>query len=355
MPPIDTTARNQNTARVVLGLLLLAAGVYTLYSFLHALAWAGILAIAVYPLYQRAERRFGTGHKLLPLAFTLGAVLMVVVPLALGATQATREARTALRFVTIARADGVARPEWLATLPLVSTQATAWWDANLLHPEDARRLLGSVDRAGFMSFSRGLGGQVAHQVVILAFTLVTLFFLFKDGPALAHTALWATERLFGPGGVRVARQMVASIHGTVDGLVLVGLGVGALLGVGYWVAGVPHPVLLGALTALAALIPLGAPVVLGVAAIIAVAQEHTLAAAVLFGVGMVIIFIADHAVRPALIGGATKLPFLWVLLGILGGVETFGLLGLFLGPAIMAALILLWREWTGDATRDVQA
>jgi predicted PurR-regulated permease PerM len=58
-------------------------------------------------------------------------------------------------------------------------------------------------------------------------------------------------------------------------------------------------------------------------------------------------FVADHFVRPVLIGGATKLPFLWVLFGILGGVASWGLLGLFLGPAIMAALIMLWREWTG--------
>ena len=58
-------------------------------------------------------------------------------------------------------------------------------------------------------------------------------------------------------------------------------------------------------------------------------------------------FVADHFIRPVLIGGATQLPFLWVLLGILGGVEGFGLLGLFLGPAIMAVLILLWREWAG--------
>jgi predicted PurR-regulated permease PerM len=65
--------------------------------------------------------------------------------------------------------------------------------------------------------------------------------------------------------------------------------------------------------------------------------------------GFATTFAADHFVRPALIGGATRLPFIWVLLGILGGVETWGLLGLFLGPAIMAALILLWREWVGDA------
>jgi predicted PurR-regulated permease PerM len=56
-------------------------------------------------------------------------------------------------------------------------------------------------------------------------------------------------------------------------------------------------------------------------------------------------FATDHFVRPVLIGGATKLPFLWVLLGILGGLEVWGLLGLFLGPAIMAALMLLWRDW----------
>jgi predicted PurR-regulated permease PerM len=63
----------------------------------------------------------------------------------------------------------------------------------------------------------------------------------------------------------------------------------------------------------------------------------------------VITFLADHFVRPVLIGSATKLPFIWVLFGILGGVTTWGLLGLFLGPAIMAALILLWREWTETA------
>jgi predicted PurR-regulated permease PerM len=59
-----------------------------------------------------------------------------------------------------------------------------------------------------------------------------------------------------------------------------------------------------------------------------------------------VIFVADHFIRPVLIGGAARLPFLLVLLGLLGGLETFGFLGLFLGPAVMAALIALWRDWT---------
>lgn len=357
MPPVTDaplSPANQRIARIILGLALLAAGLYTLSEFLHALAWAGILAIATWPLFARAERRFGTSHILLPLLFTFGAVLIVVIPLALVATQVGHEARVGLHFIGNARESGVPVPEWLPTLPLFATQVTAWWDANLTHPEDARRLLASFDRSSLLGLSRGLGGAVVHQAVILAFTLVTLFFLFKSGRSLAAKSLWVTEQLFGPGGVRVTTQIVASIHGTVDGMVLVGLGVGTLLGAGYWAAGVPHPVLFGALTAGAALVPMGAPVVLAITAAIALVQGHTLAAALLFGVGMAVVFIADHAVRPALIGGATKLPFLWVLLGILGGIETFGLLGLFLGPAIMAALILLWREWTGDATPSVQ-
>ena len=67
----------------------------------------------------------------------------------------------------------------------------------------------------------------------------------------------------------------------------------------------------------------------------------------MFAVGAVVVFIADHFVRPVLIGEATRLPFLWVLLGILGGIEAWGLIGLVLGPALMAGLMLLWREWTG--------
>jgi predicted PurR-regulated permease PerM len=79
-----------------------------------------------------------------------------------------------------------------------------------------------------------------------------------------------------------------------------------------------------------------------------VAQGSFVWAIVVFCTGMAVTLTADHFVRPVLIGGTTKLPFIWVLLGILGGVEAWGLIGLFIGPAIMAALILLWREWAGE-------
>ena len=135
--------------------------------------------------------------------------------------------------------------------------------------------------------------------------------------------------------------------GTVNGLVLVGLGEGVILGVAYAVAGVPHPTLFGLLTALLAMVPFGAPLAFIVAALVLAGSSKLIAAAVIVGLGFIVSFAADHFVRPVLIGGATRLPFIWVLLGILGGVESWGLVGLFMGPAIMAALVLLWREWIG--------
>ncbi len=112
--------------------------------------------------------------------------------------------------------------------------------------------------------------------------MLTLFFLFRDGAGLTDQMLTASRRAFGPNGERVGRQMVASVRGTVDGLVLVGLGEGVLLGIAYAVAGVPHPALFGALTAVAAMIPFGAPVVFAVAALLLLAQGSTTAAIAVF-------------------------------------------------------------------------
>ncbi len=352
----DRTQSGQQIARVALAICLTALGLYVLEGFLRALVWAVVLAIATWPLYVRTQRRFGVGRHniLLPLLFTTAVTLLFVIPLALVAVQLGHEARLLAAMVVDVRAHGMAAPDWLTRLPVGAARATAWWDANLRDPAEAQALLGRVDREQVMQVSRQFGTELAHRGMLFAFTLATLFFLFRDGATLVAQMRVASRRLFGPNGERLGAQVIASVHGTVDGLVLVGLGIGAVLGIGYWLAGAPHPVLLGALTAVAATIPLGSMIVLAAASLLVLATGTAVKAAVLLAAGVVVIFVADHAVRPALIGGSTRLPFLWVLLGILGGVETFGLLGLFVGPAIMAALILLWREWTGNAHDDAQ-
>jgi predicted PurR-regulated permease PerM len=348
--PHETSAEGSSRAQIIaqallaIGLTLL--GLWTLRGFLPALVWAGILAIAVWPLYQRACRRWPPGRHniLLPACFTLAIALVFIVPLVLAAVQAAREAHGVLAYLDTARSNGIPPPDWLGHLPIGSQEATSWWNDNLASPEAATNLLRRARHADVVSNGRSLGMAIVHRVVLFAFTLLTLFFLYRDGEWLAKQTIQAAERVIGPSGERLGMQMVRSIRGTLDGLVLVGLGEGAVLGVGYAIAGAPHAALLGALTAVAAMIPFGAPLLfLSVSALLA-AQGSIVAAISIAALGFVVLFIADHFLRPIMIGGATKLPFLWVLLGILGGVETFGLLGLFLGPAIMAALVLLWQE-----------
>ena len=170
----------------------------------------------------------------------------------------------------------------------------------------------------------------------------------RDGARVADALRIGAQRTFGPSGEHVGEQMVRAIRGTVNGLVIVGLGEGVIMGLVYEVAGVPHPALLGLLTGLLSVVPLGSMVAIALAAGLVAAGGGMVAAAVVFAIGAVVVFVADHFVRPVLIGGSTRLPFVWVLLGILGGIETVGLIGLVLGPALMAAVLLLWREWTGQ-------
>ncbi len=353
---MDDPERNesaQRVARIALAAVLLGMAVWTLLAFLPALVWASILAIAVWPLYTRAHRRWPPRQHdiLLPSLFTAGVALLFIVPLALIAVQLGQEAHGAMAWIDEARRNGIAVPEFLSRVPLGGRALTRWWQGNLAHPADAGELLGRIGRERVLTMSRHLGEVVAHRLVLFGFTLLALFFLFRDGDRLTGQMLAGGRRAFGTSGERVGRQVVASVRGTVDGLVLVGLGEGVLLGTAYFIVGVPHPTLLGALTALAAMIPFGAPIVFGLASLLILANGAVVPAMGLFAFGVVVTFVADHAIRPGLIGSTTRLPFIWVLLGILGGVETWGLLGLFLGPAIMAALILLWREFTAEGPR----
>jgi predicted PurR-regulated permease PerM len=331
-----------------LSFALVLLGLYTLQHFLPALAWAGIFAIALWPLYCRAEARFGARYSfLLPALFTAAVALIFIVPIGLIGMQLAREAHAATEWVRQAQANGIPEPAALHHLPAGQAAVDSWWQQNLASPGAARETLERATHGQAGSEGRRFGEALARRLTQFFFTLLTLFFLFKEGHEVTHQMRRAALRAFGPGGERVGRQIIASVHGTVDGLVLVGLGEGFILGVIYAIAGVPHPTVFGAFTAVAAMIPFAAGIAFGLAALLLAAQGSIAWALAVLVAGFIVTFSADHFIRPVLIGGHTKLPFIWVLMGILGGVEVWGLLGLFLGPAIMAALIMLWREWAG--------
>jgi predicted PurR-regulated permease PerM len=158
--------------------------------------------------------------------------------------------------------------------------------------------------------------------------------------------LIAAERLFGDPGMRLTLTVAASVRATVYGTAVAAVGKGIFIGIAYVICGVPHSLLFAALTVALAMVPLGAWMVLIVAALTLPAYGGSwLASVVLLAIGAAVLMIGDHVVQPALIGEAAELPFLLVLVGILGGLQSFGLIGLFIGPVIMATVLAVWREW----------
>lgn len=356
-PETGRISRAQGIAGIVAVTILVLLGLYTLREFIPAILWAVIFAISVWPLYRRAQKRWAArtqagssgrtqGH-VLPLLFTLLVALVFILPLALIIVPLGREAQEVVSWVNQARKVGVPVPAFLPRMPFAS-HLIPLWQENLSDPARASDLLGRLGRSQLVSMSGHIGSQVLHRLVQFGFTLLTLFFLFRDGDALQRRLLLAARRTFGPSGLSVGRQVIASVHGTLDGLVLVGLGEGVILGIVYLLTGVPRPTLFGLVTAILSMIPFGAALAFWAAGGLLLVLGKAISAIVVVGVGLIVTFVADHFIRPVLIGGATRLPFIWVLFGILGGIESFGLLGLFVGPAVMAVLILLWREWVGE-------
>ena len=333
----------QRVARTALIVAVVALAVWILWRFLPALAWAAVLAIATWPLRQWLARR-GMGKTAIASVLTLVLAVVLVLPLIRLGVQAARDSGAIVHWLEDVRQHGLGTPDWLSHLPFIGASAAAWWQDNLAQPGAARALLGRADASGLVGFGRTLGIELANRLTVLVFTVLTLFFLYRDGPGVADAAETIAERVFGPPGRHLGKDAVAAVRGTVNGLVLVGLGEGVLLGIGYAVAGLSHAVLLGLVTAVLATVPFGAPVVYIACGLYLLAASQTTAAIALLVFGTVVVFVADHFVRPILIGNSTRLPFLWVLLGIFGGLESFGLIGLFLGPAIMSVLIAIWRE-----------
>jgi predicted PurR-regulated permease PerM len=336
----------RRTARRVFAVLLLLLAGFVARQYLDALAWAVIIAVALWPLYRRLVPPGRQRRLLPPLLFTAAVALLLLLPLAVVAVEAGREVQVAAGWAARAQESGLPEPPFLARLPFAGERAAGWWRDHLGNPQAASELLGRVDKNRVAGWSQAFGAELLERLVTFLVAMLALFVLFRDGDRLGAHLLGLADRWLGDPGERLAERLAAVVRGTVNGTVLVAVGEGTLIGVGCAVAGVPHPLLFGGLAAACALLPLGAWFAFGAASLLLLAEGGgALAAGGLFAYGAAVMLVGDNFVQPALIGGAARLPFLAALIGILGGLGTFGLVGLFLGPAIMAALVTVWREW----------
>lgn len=316
------------------------------FHFLIPLAWAGIIAIASWPFYKRLNIIFPHHKTLVATILTSAFVLVVVAPLLWLTKIAVQEIGTGVNFLLTANTEGMPAPEWLGHIPWFGEHLPALWQETLGKPQGLTEFfaVGSVSLKAVGDFAKLIGFQLAHRTIIFGFAIVSLFFFYRDGEVLAKQIKILGRFLLRSRWKLYSTQLPVAIKATVNGLVLVGISVGIILGVCYAVAGVPFAGLFGLFTAVFAMIPFGAPVVFSIVSLILLIQGKFISALVILIIGGVVMFVADHFVRPVMIGGATRMHFLAVLFGILGGVETLGLVGLFIGPVIMVLFTTLWHE-----------
>lgn len=335
------------------GLLLLSFMV--LRGFLLSLIWAFIITYVTWPLYLKLRYQLkgkATISAGVMTAFIATAIILIVVWLA-----AMLQEEIALAYQVLAdnMADGAFRlPEVIQHIPWLDNYLQPWID-RLNHDQAglAKQLLNWA-KQWLGAFAQFLGG-IGRYVLNLGVILVTVFFCFRDGEAAVRQLRLGLIHFLGKYQETYLQAAGDTTRAVVYGLVLAALGQGMLAGIGYAVAGVKAPVLLGAITALLALVPMGATLVwlpLGMSLLL---NGQMLQGIGLLLWGFLVVSTVDNVIRPIVISGASRVPFLVVLFGVLGGLTAFGAVGLFLGPVILSVLLAVWQAWIKQQPPEVAA
>ncbi|MFA7666923.1 MAG: AI-2E family transporter, partial [Burkholderiaceae bacterium] len=241
-------------------------------------------------------------------------------------------------------------PEFVTSIPLFGDWLQGMLDELSRDPTGIRVQLAhwvEARAAESLAFIGGVGRNTAK----LGFALITVFFLYRDGEKVLAQAQMVLHRFL---GARVDPYLAAvgsMTQAVVWGLVLTALAQGVVAGLGYWWFDVTAPVLMGAITALIALIPFGTPFVWGSIGVWLLIEGRLFDGIGLLAWGTLVVSWVDNLIRPLVISNQTRIPFLLVMFGVLGGLAAFGLVGLFLGPVILAVVMAVWREWIEESVK----
>ena len=345
----QTWMRRLIVAALLVGLLLLAFTV--LQPFIVPVIWAVILAYVTWPAHERLVRLFRGQRGPAALVMTILLATLIIAPIVWLVVLVQTEVVHAYREITTLLSRGIRLPDFILDLPLVGDWLRDWLARISANPDELlTEIRGFLDRSS--GEFGGIVGGVGRNVVKLVIALLSLYFMFRDGHVLAAQSIRGLHQFLGS---RVDHYLVAigdTVKAVVYGLLLAALAQGTLAGVGYWFAGLDAPVFLAALTFLVALIPFVVPFMWGGASLWLLVNGETGAALGLFVWGVTAVSWIDNIVRTLVISGATQIPFLMVMFGVLGGLTAFGLVGLFIGPVILAVLVAVWREWLAERAED---
>ena len=337
--------------RILMGLLIggIALGCFAvLYPFFSALLWAGILVFTTWPVFEWVSVRLHLRRVVAAAIMVTLTALVLVLPIALVAPGGGEDVANLRRVIESALRAGLPlSPPWLADLPLVGPSLAALWDT---WAADIGALLG-VLRPFFGiilegGFSLLLG--IANGVVLFVLALFVAFFFYVQGEPIAARLRLLLHRVAGARAERLIAVTGATVRGVVYGIIGTAVVQGILTAFGLWLSGVPRPVLLGGVAGLLSVLPIGAPAIWIPAALWLLGTGHIGWGIFLAAYGGIAISGADSIIRPWFIARGAQLPFLLTVLGVLGGVLAFGLLGIFLGPVLLGVGYTLLNEWVTD-------
>jgi predicted PurR-regulated permease PerM len=331
----DQRARERSTALLFYGcIILLGYLIYLVFKpFLTPLAWAGIFAAFFYPSYKRLERRFGKSQA--ASIGTAAVALIIVVPFVLIVWAFVQEATQTINSIDLASGSSRGFERIQRGWSWLQRQRYGQGLGNL---EDLIKR-GAAQAGGILANAAGaIFRNVLLMVVDLVVMLFAIFFFFRDGDAIMRRVRKALpfEQSFSDSRIR---ETASLIRASLSSGIVVALVQGAMGALTFAVLGIGAPIFWGVIMAFFSLLPLGAWIVWSPVAVWLLLTGETGRGIALIVIGAGGISLIDNILRPILLAGSTQMNGLLVFISLLGGVAAFGLLGLVLGPIIMAAAI----------------
>ncbi|WP_443694747.1 AI-2E family transporter [Pseudomonas sp.] len=330
----------------ILLLVLFGASFWVMAPFWSALFWGAVLAFASWPLMVLLTRWLGGRESLAAGILTLGWMLLVAVPLVWLGFNLADHVRDAVALIKDIQVDGFpAAPAWLGSIPFVGERLVAMWGS--IDEQGAALMVSLKPYLGQMgNWLLARSAQIGGGILELTLSLVFVFFFYRDGPRLALFVHRLLERLIGERAGYYIELVAGTVQRVVNGVIGTAAAQAVLALIGFLIAGVPGALVLGMVTFLLSLIPMGPPLV-WIPATAWLAWKGDYSHAVFLGVwGTFIISGVDNVLKPYLISRGGNLPLVIVLLGVFGGLIAFGFIGLFIGPTLLAVAYSLLMDWS---------
>ena len=334
---------------LVLFILSLTAGcIWVLLPFVVVIICGTTVAVATWPMLLSLERKLG-GRRWAAAAVMLGGMAIAfLVPVYFGALAAVQSVGTAIEWLHgLAQNTLPPLPAWLANLPVVGARVQEGW-ANLA-AGGTQGLAARIEENGgeMLRWAAGRIGNLVGMLVQVLIALSITALLYARGEKFASGVMRFSRRLGGEHGERSARLAALATRGVALGVVLTPLIQAILAGIGMAIAGVPHVGIFAILVLMTCLAQAGPVPAMLIPAGIMFARGATLPAILLL-VWAVVVHISGPIVRPLLIKRGVDLPLTLILTGVIGGVAAFGVIGLFIGPVMLAVGGTLLKNWVAE-------